>query len=122
MGVSFPVLLIMAEPTITQVFGSGATQTATTLTIHKAALATVGLTADANNTAESLFVAMLLLAKNQLTVANQVLNVEQGITVADQDFDFQTLVSRNNAIYRQTTYSIKLQKVDTASVINPNDY
>lgn len=112
----------MAEPLITQVFGSGASQTATTLTIDKADLATVGLTASATNTPESLFVAMLLIAKNQLSVANQELNVEQGVTVADQDFDFQSLVTRNNTIYRQTTYSVRLQKPDTASVINPNDY
>lgn len=112
----------MAEPTLVQVFGAGATQTATTVTIDKAALSAVGLTATASNTAESLFVALLLVAKAQLSVINQDLNVEQGVTIADQDFDFQSLVTRNSATYRQTTYSVRLQKLDTANIIDPDDY
>ena len=112
----------MPEPTINQIFGAAAVQTTTTLTIAKADLAAVGLTASATNTAESLFVAMLLIAKNQLSLANQELNVEQNVTVTDQDFDFQTLETRANELYRQTTYSVRLQKLDTASVVNPNDY
>ena len=53
----------MPEPTLTQIFGAGAAQTATVLTIAKADLAAVGLTASSTNTAESLFVALLLQAK-----------------------------------------------------------
>ncbi|KJH71233.1 hypothetical protein [Aliterella atlantica] len=112
----------MAEPTLTQVFGPGAAQTATTLTIAKADLATVGLTAAASNTAESLFVSLLLLAKNSLTPAAQESNPDQSITVAEADFNFQTLVTRNNATYRQSTYSVNLQKLDTGANIDPDDY
>lgn len=112
----------MAEPTLTQVFGPGATQTATTLSIAKADLTAVGLTASATNTAESLFVALLLLAKNSLTTVAQETNPDQSITVAEADFNFQTLVSRNNATYRQSTYSVNLQKLDTGSTIDPDDY
>ena len=112
----------MAEPTLQQLFGANAAQTATTLTISKADLSSVGLTASANNTAESLFVALLLMAKNQLTIANQDLNPEQSVTVTEQDFDFQTLVTRNNQTYRQITYTARLQKLDTGAVIDPDDY
>ena len=42
----------MPEPTLTQVFGANATQSAANITIAKSDLATVGLTASANNTAE----------------------------------------------------------------------
>lgn len=112
----------MAEPTLTQIFGAGATQTATTLSIAKADLAAVGLTASATNTAESLFVSLLLLAKTTLTTAAQETNANQSITVAEADFNFQTLVVRNNQTYRQSTYSVNLQKLDTGSTIDPDDY
>jgi hypothetical protein len=112
----------MPEPSIQQVFGTNAQSTATTLTIAKADLATVGLTASANNTAESLFVAMLLMAKNSLTTTAQETNPDQSVTVAEADFNFQTLVTRNNATYRQSTYSVNLQKLDTGSTIDPDDY
>ena len=109
----------MAEPTIAQLFGASATQTANTLTIQKADLATVGLTASANNSAESLFVALLLLAKNQLTDTNQTSNPEQSITIADS---YDSIVNRNNLSYRQKTYSVNLQKIDAATGIDPDDY
>lgn len=112
----------MPEPTLTQIFGAGATQTATTLSIAKADLAAVGLTASATNTAESLFVALLLMAKNTLTPAAQETNPDQSITVAQADFNFQTLIERNNQTYRQSTYSVNLQKLDTGNVIDPDDY
>ncbi|MFM6252850.1 MAG: hypothetical protein ACKPEQ_27520, partial [Dolichospermum sp.] len=57
----------MPEPTLTEVFGAGATQTATTLTISKSALATVGLTASSDNSAEAILAAILLIAKINLT-------------------------------------------------------
>lgn len=112
----------MAEPTLIQVFGAGATQTATTLSIAKAGLSAVGLTASATNTAESLFVALLLLAKNSLTPTAQETNPDQSITVAQADFNFQTLIERNNQTYRQSTYSVNLQKLDTGNTIDPDDY
>lgn len=112
----------MAEPTLTQIFGAGATQTATTLSIAKADLAAVNLTASATNTAESLFVALLLMAKNNLTPAAQETNPDQSITVAQADFNFQTLIERNNQTYRQSTYSVNLQKLDTGNTIDPDDY
>ncbi|HCF27622.1 MAG TPA: hypothetical protein DEV81_10590, partial [Cyanobacteria bacterium UBA11049] len=100
-------------------FGTNATQTATTLTITKADLATVGLSASANNSAESLYVAMLLLAKNYLTDANLTSNTEQSISIVDS---FDSLVTRGTNQYRQKTYSVNLQKLDTGSTIDPDDY
>jgi len=71
----------MAEPTLENVFGIGATQDATTLTIQKTALATVGLTASSANTAESLLAAILKIAANTLTPTNQLLNEQQHCSV-----------------------------------------
>lgn len=112
----------MAEPTLTQVFGAGATQTATTISINKADLATMGLTASATNTAESLFVALLLLAKNNLSPSALETNPDQSVSIAPADFNFQTLVTRNNQSYRQSSYVINLQKIDNGSSIDPDDY
>lgn len=112
----------MPEPTLTQVFGAGATQTSTTLSIDKESLSSVGLSSSANNTAESLFVALLLLAKNNLTPASLETNPDQSISIAQADFNFQTLIERNNQTYRQSTYSVNLQKLDTDNTIDPDDY
>lgn len=109
----------MAEPTLQQIFGANATQTADVLTIKKADLATVGLTANAANTSESLLVAIFLLAKSYLTDANLTSNPDQSISIVDS---FDSLVARNNNQYRQKTYSINLQKIDNTSAIDPDDY
>ena len=112
----------MAEPTLTQVFGAGATQTTTTLSIAKADLAALGLTASADNKAESLLVALLLQAKTALTPTTLETNLDQSISVAESDFNFQTLVTRNNRTYRQSTYTINLQKLDQGNTVDPDDY
>lgn len=109
----------MAEPTLVQVFGPGATQNATTLTIAKADLATMGLTASATNTPESLLVAIILLGKSYLTDANLDANIEQNISIED---GFASLVTRNSQSYRQQTITVNLQKIDTQSSIDPDDY
>ena len=110
----------MPEPTLIQVLGTGATQDATTLTIQKSALATVGLTASANNTAESLFVALLLLAANYLNDTNQTTNVDIQVTIADSGFP--QIVNRNSAQWRQITYNVNLQTPDTGFSIDPDNY
>lgn len=110
----------MAEPTLQEVFGLGATQTANTITIAKADLP--GLTPAADNRAESLFVGIFLRAKSYLTPANQEANPDQSITITDPDFNADTLVQRNNQTYRQKTQSVNLQKLDTNTGIDPDDY
>lgn len=107
----------MAEPTLQEVFGAGATQTGTTLTIAKADFPT--LTAAADNRAEQLFVAILLQAQAALTTTRQDTNPEQSITIEDQ---FQSLVTRNNQQFRQVTKAVNLQKLDTTAGVDPDDY
>ena len=65
----------MAEPTLVEVFGAGATQTATTITIAKADLA--GLTPSATNTAEALFAGIYKKAAVNLNQTNYGTNVDQ---------------------------------------------
>lgn len=110
----------MPEPLLTQVFGSKAQQTADILTIDKSDLATVGLTPSATNTAESLYIAILLLAQKYLNDTNQQTNPDIQVTISQGFAD--TLVSRNNQVYRQRTYTVELQKLDNNADIYPNDY
>lgn len=110
-----------AEPTLVQVFGTGATQDINTLTIQKSALAAVGLTASSSNTAESLMVALLLLAALYLNSTNQdSTNTDIQVTIADSGFP--QLVTRNSAQWRQITYNVNLQTPDTGFSIDPDNY
>jgi hypothetical protein len=110
----------MAEPTLVEIFGIGAVQNSTTLTIQKSALAAVGLTASASNTAESLMVAILLTAASYLNDTNQGTNADIQVTIADSGFP--QIVNRNSAQYRQITYNINLQTPDTGFTIDPDNY
>jgi hypothetical protein len=109
----------MAEPTLQQVFGANASQTSTALTITKADL--TGLTSSANNTAESLLVAILLKSQSYLNQENFDANIDQSITIADSFSSFTTR-GANNTPYRTDSKTISLSKVDAASSIDPDDY
>lgn len=109
----------MAEPSLTQVFGPGATQTATTLTIAKADWVAVGLTPRADNSPESLLVAAMLFAGLHLTEANLNSNPDQSLSITDGG---EFLTQRNNQRYRQKTKSLNMQKLDDDSGIDPDDY
>lgn len=112
----------MAEPTLTQVFGAGAAQTATTITITKADLTVTGLTASASNTAESLLAAIVLKAQGYLTDANFDANIDQSITITP---GFNSIVTRpvaggSTAEYRQFQYSVNAHKLDNLA-LDPDD-
>jgi hypothetical protein len=109
----------MAEPTLQQIFGAGASQTLTTLTITKADL--TGLTSSANNTAESLLVAILLKAQAYLSQANFDADIDQSIVITDGFSSFTTR-GANNTAYRTDSKTINLSKVDASATIDPDDY
>ncbi|MBD2568368.1 hypothetical protein [Anabaena lutea] len=109
----------MAEPTITQVFGSGASQTATTVTITKADLP--GLTASPSNTAESLLAAIILFAKSFLTQTAFDANTDQSIYI-ETGFASFTNRGTNNDSYRVDQLTINLAKIDSGSTLDPDDY
>ncbi|MFM6724762.1 MAG: hypothetical protein ACKPJF_09995 [Dolichospermum sp.] len=110
----------MPQPTLTEVFGSGATQTATTFTISKSALATVGLTATQDNSAESLLAAILLIAKINLTETKFESNIDQSIVI-DNGFK-STTIRGNNTQYLTDQLTVTLAKVDPLSPLDPDDY
>lgn len=107
------------EPTLIQVLGAGAVQTATTLTITKADLP--GLTPTANNSAESLLVAIVLKAQTGLEKSTFDTNLDQSLYV---DLGFPSFVFRgtNNDSYRVDQLTVNLAKPDTQSTIDPDEY
>ncbi|WP_414546514.1 hypothetical protein [Nostoc sp. CCY0012] len=109
----------MAEPTLQQVFGANAIQDATTITIVKADL--TGLTADANNTAESLLAAINLKAQTYLTQANFDANLDQSIYI-ESGFSSFTTRGVNNDSYRVDPVTITFVKPDSNSTLDPDDY
>ncbi|KPQ34612.1 MAG: hypothetical protein HLUCCA11_13950 [Phormidesmis priestleyi Ana] len=113
----------MAEPTLTEVFGAGAIQDATTLTITKADLVSVGLTASASNTAESLLAAIVLKARDFLTDTAFTSNPDQSITILS---GFDSIVQRDNgggtfSTVRQAQLNVNLHQPDTF-VIDPDNF
>ena len=109
----------MAEPTLAGIYGSSATQSSTELIISKADLAAVRLTADANNTPESLLAAIIVLAQSALGELTYDTNLDQSITITDGT---DSLVTRNDTTYRQKTKTVEFFKVDSLGNFDPDDY
>jgi hypothetical protein len=108
----------MAEPTLQQVFGSNAVQDATTLTISKADL--TGLTASANNTAESLLVALILKAETYLNDTNQANNIDQSVSITTATTP--SFTNRNNVVYIRDSITVEIDKIAPTLTIDPDDY
>lgn len=110
----------MAEPTLQQVFGAGATQTATTITILKADL---DMTATATNRAEQCFAAIVKKGGVTLTPANFATNGDQSITIAP-GFDslaYRTIGTVQETLL-QTQLTLNFAKVQPTSGVTPDDY
>ena len=110
----------MAEPTLTAVFGAGATQTATHITIAKADL---DLTASATNRAEQLLAAIAKKAAVTLTLANYNADADQSISIAPgfDSIGFRTFNNTQSA-YLNTQLTFNFSKVQTSAGVTPNDY
>lgn len=114
----------MAEPTLVQVFGAGATQDATTLVIAKADLVSVGLTSGSSISAEKLLTAILKLAAVNLTSTNRDNNIDQSVVVDLQNvptFTTRTSGTTTNT-YIRDTITVELDKSYASTEIDPDDY
>mgnify|MGYP003563641993 CR=1 FL=1 len=110
----------MAEPTLQEIFGNGATQTATTITILKADLP---MTSDPNNRGEQVFAAIVKKGSSYLTTANFDLNLDQSINIQT---GFDSLVYRTiNGLtdtFLQTQLNINFNKAQATAGVTPDDY
>jgi hypothetical protein len=118
----------MAEPTIVQIFGTGATRLASGATapsaglfIPDSALVTAGLATPSTASAEGHFVAITLNAKTYLTQTNFDANTDQSIYLASGFSSFTTR-GTNNDSYRVDQININLAKLDTSSTVDPDSY
>lgn len=110
----------MSEPSLVDVFGSKVKQDGLKLEIYKTDLEEVGLTPADVNTAEGCFTAILLKAQKTLNSGAQTsVNKDIQITIAE---DFSNIVTRDGKQYKEFTYTVKLQKEDNQSTVNPNDF
>jgi hypothetical protein len=110
----------MAEPTLQGIFGAGATQTATTITILKADLS---LTASATNRGEQCFAAIVKKAETALGTTTFDTNADQSISIAP-GFDSIAYRTFNNvqSSYLQNQITINFAKLQSTAGITPDDY
>jgi hypothetical protein len=109
----------MTEPTLQQVFGTNATQDATTITLTKADL--VGLTASASNTAESIIAAIVLTAADNLTEENRAADTSgdrQCVIVDAGDQLFNDGVSD----FQIRSFAFQFFKAYSLTSFDPDDY
>lgn len=117
----------MPEPTFTEVFGSGSqilNQGATTPTrglfIPESALIPKGLATLQNARAESVLVALLLTAQDNLSeIARSTDVVNRNVTIVYQG---QDLVNQGSVNYRRDAFSLLLYRTTSLATINPTDY
>lgn len=110
----------MAEPTIQDIFGAGATQSATTITILKSDLP---MTSAATNRGEQVLAAICKKASTTLTSTNFNTNGDQSINIA-AGFDslvYRTVNSTQQTLL-QTQLTFNFAKVQASSGVTPDDY
>lgn len=115
----------MTELSLTQVFGAGATQDSTKITILKADL--VGLTATASNRADSLAVAILNRWVDAYTPAARAADKDVSLVALPQPPQLQTETDFTNNVPVSTTYLnkpliINLFTLQPSTPPAPNDY
>jgi hypothetical protein len=110
----------MTQPTLQQVFGAGATQDATTITILKSQLP---MTAAAVNGGEQIFAAMFKKAETFLTPETFTTNTDQSISIVPS-FDSLTYrtIGGQSATFLQTARTVNFAKEQANSGISPDDY
>ncbi|BAY74174.1 hypothetical protein NIES25_51720 [Nostoc linckia NIES-25] len=118
----------MAEPTIAQIFGTGATRLASGATTSSAglfipdsALQAAGLATPTTASAEGHFAAVTLNAQSYLTQANFDANTDQSIYLANGFSSFTTR-GTNNDPYRVDQLTINFAKLDDSSTLDPDNY
>lgn len=110
----------MAEPTLQEIFGAGATQDATTITILKADLP---MTSAAANRGEQIFAAICKKASIKLNPTDFATNANQSINIAPgfDSLTYRTIGSVQETLL-QTQLNINFAKLQPTSGVTPDDY
>lgn len=115
----------MAELSLTQVFGAGATQTSTTITISKADL--TGLTPNASNRADSLAVGIIARLVEVYTPAARAADEDISIVALPQVPQIATTREVVNGLLVETSFLnkpvlVNLYNPFAVSPASPDDY
>lgn len=110
----------MAEPTLQEIFGAGATQDATSIHILKADLP---MTSAAVNRGEQCFSAIVKKASSKLTTTEFATNGNQSINIASgyDSLVYRTIGTTQETLL-QTQLTINFAKVQATGGITPDDY
>lgn len=110
----------MTEPTLQDIFGAGATQTATAITILKSNLA---MAATATNRGDQIFAAVMKRAAENLTVTAFSADSDRSINIST-GFDSVIYRAVNNVQtpFLQNQLTVNLLKLQTSAGITPDDY
>lgn len=117
----------MAKPSISEVFGLGATILTSNspaptkgLFIPETAFTNVGLANFTNVSAEQILVALMLTTKNSLTEINRATDLaNRFVTVT---YSGQDLVSQSATSFRRDIFSVLLYKTTMLATVSPSDY
>jgi hypothetical protein len=110
----------VTEPTLQAVFGAGATQTATTITILKADLQ---LTATATNRADQLFAGIVKRAASELTDVKFDADPDRSIEIVPGfDSIIYRTVGTSQIAFLQNPLTINFAKTQSSTGLNPDDY
>lgn len=116
----FCLRLPMSEPLLTDVFGAGAVQDVSTVTVQKSALSAVGLTPGAANTAESILLSIIMIASNSLTESNRLTDsVLRNVSVS---YSGQDLVEGSGSNFRRDAWTVLAYKDTPIVAVDPDDY
>jgi hypothetical protein len=107
----------MPKAILADAFGSGASQDINQLIIPKAAFAK--LTAKAQNSTESLLVAILLQSAGKMLVGDRELDPDRTIAVEQ---GLESIVLRGNVQFVQNMFIVTVQKPKITDTIDPDDY
>jgi hypothetical protein len=116
----------VAEPGLIDIFGGSASNTSTYQTAGivqfdktGTGLESVGLSPSASNTAESILVALILKAKEQLTQTNFDNNIEQQVIITERSRD---TIQRNGLTWSRINLNVALHLLVDNTTIDPDDY
>jgi hypothetical protein len=110
----------MAEPTLQDIFGANATQTATDIIIKKADLP---MTAAAVNRGEQVLAAIVKNASPVLTATNFNTNPDQSITIgAGFDQLAYRTVGNDQLTYLQNQLTLSFAKLQPSAGLTPDEY
>jgi hypothetical protein len=110
----------VTQPTLQDIFGTNATQTATDIIIKKADLP---MTSAAVNGGEQVLAAIVKNAQTPLSATNYGTNADQNISI-QPGYDSIVYRTVNNATvnYLQTQLTLNFSKLQTAAGVTPDDY